>query len=147
MRAPGGEWPHDSVGCGVGRFGWWVWIGRLVGGAAGSILRELTMLAVPNLADGFPMDILVANLVATFLLALVTGLHRRKIVSDKANMLLGTGIMGGLSTFSSFAYGVVVLMSESTASAVVALAYVVTSLVLGYVAVAVGLKIGGLSSP
>ena len=118
-----------------------------VGGAVGSILRESTMLMVPNLADGFPMDILVANLVATFLLALVTALHRRQIVSDKANMLVGTGIMGGLSTFSSFAYGVVVLMSASTASAIVASVYVVTSLVLGYIAVVVGLKIGGLSSP
>jgi fluoride exporter len=118
-----------------------------VGGAVGSILREFTMLMVPNLADGFPMDILVANLVATFLLALVTALHRRQIVSDKTNMLIGTGVMGGLSTFSSFAYGVVVLMSASTANAIVASAYVVTSLVLGYIAVVVGLKIGGLSSP
>ena len=118
-----------------------------VGGAVGSILREFTMLTVPNLADGFPMDILVANLVATFLLALVTALHRRQIMSDKTNMLIGTGIMGGLSTFSSFAYGVVVLMSTSTASAIVALVYVVTSLVLGYIAIVVGLKLGGLSSP
>jgi fluoride exporter len=114
-----------------------------VGGAVGSTLREFTMLMVPNLADGFPLDILVANLVATFLLALVTALHRRQIVSDKTNMLIGTGIMGGLSTFSSFAYGVVVLMSASTASAIVASVYVVTSLVLGYIAVAVGLKLGG----
>jgi len=118
-----------------------------VGGAVGSILREFTMLMVPNLADGFPMDILVANLVATFLLALVTALHRRQILSDKANMLIGTGTMGGLSTFSSFAYGVVALMSASTASAIVASVYVVTSLVLGYITVVVGLKIGGLSSP
>jgi fluoride exporter len=117
-----------------------------VGGAVGSILREFTMLMVPNLADGFPLDILVANLVATFLLALVTALHRRQIVSDKTNMLIGTGIMGGLSTFSSFAYGSVVLMSASTASAIVASVYVVVSLVLGYIAVIVGLKLGGHGS-
>ena len=117
-----------------------------VGGAVGSTLREFIMLMVPNLADGFPLDILVANLVATFLLALVTALHRRQIVSDKTNMLIGTGIMGGLSTFSSFAYGAVVLMSASTASAVVASVYVVISLVLGYIAVAVGLKFGGQGS-
>ena len=117
-----------------------------VGGAVGSILREFTMLMVPNLADGFPMDILVANLVATFLLALVTALHRRQIVSDKTNMLIGTGIMGGLSTFSSLAYGAVVLMSASTESAVVASVYVVISLVLGYIAVVIGLKLGGQGS-
>jgi hypothetical protein len=37
-------------------------------------------------------------------------------------------------------------MSASTASAVVASVYVVISLVLGYIAVAVGLKLGGQGS-
>ena len=113
-----------------------------VGGALGAILRELTMLMVPNPADNFPLDILVANLVAAFLLGLVTALHRKQIVSEGAEMLVGTGIAGGLSTFSSFVYGAVVLMSASTASAIVASVYVVISLVMGYVAVTVGLKLG-----
>jgi fluoride exporter len=117
-----------------------------VGGTLGAILREFTMLMVPNLADSFPLDILVANLVAAFLLGLVTALHRRQIVSEGAEMLVGTGIAGGLSTFSSFAYGAVVLMSVSTASAAVASVYVVISLVLGYIAVTVGLKLGGQGS-
>ena len=95
-----------------------------VGGALGAMLREFTMLMVPNLVDNFPLDILVANLVAAFLLGLVTALHRRQIVSEGAEMLVGTGIAGGLSTFSSFVYGAVVLMSASTASAVVASIYV-----------------------
>ena len=85
-----------------------------VGGALGAMLREFSMLMVPNLADNFPLDILVANLLAAFLLGLVTGLHRRQIVSEGAEMLVGTGIAGGLSTFSSFVYGAVVLMSAST---------------------------------
>jgi fluoride exporter len=117
-----------------------------VGGALGAILREFIILMVPNLVDNFPLDILVANLVAAFLLGLVTALHRRQIVSEGAEMLVGTGIAGGLSTFSSFVYGAVVLMSASTASAVVASVYVVISLVLGYIAVTVGLKLGGQSS-
>jgi len=37
------------------------------------------------------------------------------------------------------------LMKASLASAVVALAYVLTSLVLGYIAVIVGMKIGGIT--
>ena len=35
-------------------------------------------------------------------------------------MLIGTGIAGGLSTFSSFAYGMAVLTTGSMAGAVVA---------------------------
>jgi fluoride exporter len=52
-----------------------------VGGALGAVVREFTMLMVPNLLDNFPLDILVANLAAAFLLGLVTALHRRQIVS------------------------------------------------------------------
>jgi CrcB protein len=117
-----------------------------VGGALGAMLRVFTMLMVPNLADNFPLDILVANFVAAFVIGLVTALHRRQVLSEDAEMLIGTGIAGGLSTFSRFAYGAAVLMSASTASAVVASVYVVISLVLGYIAVIVGLKLGGQGS-
>lgn len=118
----------------------------IVGGAIGAMLREFIMLMVPHLAYGFPMDILVANIVAAFLLGLVAALHGRKVLSDSVNTMLGTGVMGGLSTFSSFAYGSVVLMATSTASALAALAYVVVSVVVGYLAVIVGLKLGGQGS-
>ena len=113
------------------------------GGGVGAILRELAMLMVPNLADGFPLDILVANLVAAFVLGLVAALHSRNAASDSVNMFAGTGICGGLSTFSSFAFGMAVLTKASTASAVVAVVYMVVSLVLGYIAVGFGLKLGG----
>ena len=112
------------------------------GGALGAMLREFIMLIVPSPADHFPLDILAANLMAAFLLGLAVALNRRKVLSDDVNMLVGTGIMGGLSTFSSFAYAAVVLISASRASAVVAAVYVVTSLVLGYIAVIAGLALG-----
>jgi CrcB protein len=117
-----------------------------VGGALGAMLREFAMLMVPNPSDNFPLDILVANLAASFLLGLVTAQHQRRAVSDGSQLLMATGIAGGLSTFSSFIYGAVVLMSASTSSAVVASAYVVISLVLGYAAVVAGMKVGGQGS-
>src|SRR5271157_562864 len=112
-----------------------------VGGALGAMLREFLMLMVPQGSRGFPLDILVANLVAALLLGLVAALHSRKVASDGAYALIGTGITGGLSTFSSFAYGSVVLMNASRLSAIVALAYVMISLLLGYIAVIVGMKL------
>jgi fluoride exporter len=115
----------------------------LVGGGLGAMLREFVMLMVPNPVDGFPLDILVANLLAALLLGLVTALHGRRVLSDDVYMLLGAGIMGGMSTFSSFVYGSLVLMHASIASAVVAAVYVVVSLVLGYLAIIVGEKLGG----
>lgn len=113
-----------------------------VGGAVGAMLREVLMLMVPQGSRGFPLDILVANLVAAFLLGFVAGLSRRKAASDEVYALIGTGITGGLSTFSSFAYGSAELMTRSVTGAIVAAAYVVTSLMLGYIAVMVGLKVG-----
>ena len=115
----------------------------LVGGGLDAMLREFTMLMVPNPVDGFPLDILVANLLAAFLLGLVAALHRRQVLSDDVNMLLGAGIMGGMSTFSSFVCGSVVLMHASMGSAVVASVYVVVSPVLGYLAIIIGEKLGG----
>ncbi len=115
----------------------------LVGGALGAVLREYMMLVVPTPTDKFPLDILVANVVASFLLGYVTGLYRRNVVSEGVDLVIGPGITGGLSTFSSFAYGTVVLMLTSIASAVVASVYVLISLTLGYLAVIAGLRLGG----
>lgn len=117
------------------------------GGAVGAILRELLMIVTPTMTHGFPLDILAANLVASLLLGFVTALHSRKLVSDSVNTLFGSGVAGGLSTFSSFAYGVTVLMAASSMSAIVAAVYVVISLMLGYLAVVFGLKIGRQQSP
>jgi len=114
----------------------------LVGGAVGAVLREFFMLMVPQGSRGFPLDILAANILAAFLLGLMAGLLTRKVVSDDLYALIGTGMTGGLSTFSTFAYGSSMLMSGSATSAVVALAYVVISLVMGYIAVVVGMRIG-----
>ena len=113
-----------------------------VGGAIGAMGREFLMLGVPDLHDGFPMPIFVANIVAALLLGLVTGLTNKGRVNSDVNTLIATGMMGGLSTFSSFVYGSYVLMSGSVAGAFVALAYLLISIVGGYVALLAGLKAG-----
>ena len=114
-----------------------------VGGAAGAVARELLMLLVPTLPRGFPLDILVANVVASFLIGLSTGRHNRKAIDDRWHLMVTTGTMGGLSTFSSFVYASSVLMTASMTGALVAFAYLVISLAVGYVAVVVGMKVGG----
>jgi fluoride exporter len=116
-----------------------------IGGTVGAIAREFLMLLVPTPSDGFPLDILVANVVASLLIGLSTGRHNRKVINDGWHLTVTTGIAGGLSTFSSFAYASSVLMKASMTSALVAAAYVLISLVMGYVAVIVGMKIGGSS--
>lgn len=116
-----------------------------IGGAVGAIAREFLMLFVPTLSHGFPLDILVANVVASLLIGFSTARHNRKAINDGWHLMITTGIMGGLSTFSSFAYATSVLMQASVAGALVAAAYVFVSLVMGYAAVVVGMKIGGVN--
>lgn len=113
-----------------------------VGGAVGAMAREFLMLGVPDLAYEFPLSIFVANIVASLLLGLATGLHQRRVLSDDVNTLVGAGVMGGLSTFSSFVFGAVVLMKASTSSAVGAMVYLTVSLIVGYAAVWMGMRIG-----
>jgi fluoride exporter len=118
----------------------------LVGGALGAVLREDLILWVPNPADQFPLGILAANLAASLLVGLVTGLCQRMAAPEGVSLFTTTGIAGGLSTFSTFAYGTVMLTLASRMSAVVASVYVLTSLALGYLAVVVGLKLSGQGS-
>lgn len=113
-----------------------------LGGAIGSIAREALMVYTPAMADQFPMDIFAANIIAAFLLGLAAAWFARKKMGDDSYLFIGTGIMGGLSTFSSFAYGAVAIMSESTPHLLVGIAYVILSLVVGYGAVRLGYKLG-----
>ena len=83
-----------------------------VGGAFGAMCREFVMLSVPRLADGFPMDIFVANIVAAFLLGVATSLFKSNRINQYVHVMVGTGIMGGLSTFSSFVFGAVEMMKD-----------------------------------
>jgi len=116
-----------------------------LGGAVGAVLRELLMLGVPNLADGIPLSILLANIVASFLLGLASGLFQKGILSADVNLLISTGVMGGLSTFSSFVFGAFVLMSGSVHGMFSAVIYLTISIILGYVAVLGGLRLTGAS--
>lgn len=117
-----------------------------VGGAFGAICRELLMLAVPRLNDGFPMDIFAANIVAAFLLGLATSLFKQNRINQYVHMMVATGIMGGLSTFSSWVFGAIEMMKDPL-SILIAVCYLISSLVVGFVAVELGLILGNKVKP
>ena len=108
--------------------------------------REFVMLSIPRLADGFPMDIFVANIVAAFLLGVATSLFKSNRINQYVHVMIGTGIMGGLSTFSSFVFGAVEMMKDP-GGVLVSICYLVTSLVIGFAAVELGLFAGGKVKP
>ena len=112
-----------------------------LGGAIGASIREFLMLLIPQQSGAFPLDIFTANVVASFVLGAATGMHLVGRVSDEFILLIGTGLAGGMSTFSSFVYGI---YSEAVAPGQLGLAalYCISSLIIGYGAVSVGIAAG-----
>ena len=111
-----------------------------IGGAFGAIIREFFMLVVPMAGDGFPLYIFCANILAAFLLGLTFGSQRMKRVSDEFVLLVGTGVMGGMSTFSSFIYGAYSEL-RTTGDIGLGVFYIVMSLVAGYFATLTGVRL------
>ncbi|MGW9229730.1 CrcB family protein [Pseudorhizobium sp. NPDC055634] len=117
-----------------------------LGGAVGATLRELLMLTVPTGHEGFPYSIFVANVVASYVLGLTNSLHSGGSIGTNANLFVGTGLTGGMSTFSSFVYATFVLLTTSEIGVMVGVTYAVASLVIGFLAVLAGLATGGALS-
>lgn len=75
-----------------------------LGGAVGSTARYLTSLAIDSTSDSrFPYETLTANLMGCLLIGLLWGYFERMPISNEFRLFLFTGILGGFTTFSTFA--------------------------------------------
>ncbi|MBI3795549.1 MAG: CrcB family protein [Deltaproteobacteria bacterium] len=114
----------------------------LLGGGIGAALRELLMLSVANLPGGFPMPIFFANLVAALLVGIFAALAGTGgLLGSGGKLLLVTGIMGGLSTFSSFVWGTDQML-VNPAERASAICYLTLSMGAGFLLVELGLWLG-----
>jgi fluoride exporter len=108
-----------------------------VGGALGAPLRYLIDLWVQERHTGrMPWGTFCVNVIGTFVLGVVLGLVSVGGLADGAAALLGTGLCGALTTYSTFSVEAVRLMEDGRAR--VALAYVALSLTLGILACLAG---------
>ena len=105
----------------------------------GSIVRWGIGEALGRAIPALPGGTLVANVVAGFVIGLVTGLDLARPLPGHTKLFLATGICGGLSTFSTFSNETFQLLSMGhvwTAALNIA-----TNVISSLVAVAVGLAI------
>jgi CrcB protein len=77
-----------------------------LGGAAGTGARYLFGgWAQRTLGVGFPYGTLIINAVGSFLLVIIMHLSLETgAISPDARLILGTGVMGGFTTYSTFNY-------------------------------------------
>lgn len=104
------------------------------GGAVGALLRAALGTWVPVQDGGWPWPTFVVNVVAAFLLGyFTTRLLERLPASNYRRPFLGTGICGGLSTFSTMQVEVVRLVEGGAWQ--VAVGYTVASVGCGLLAI------------
>ena len=108
-----------------------------VGGALGASLRYGLGLWLRT--DGFPVAVLTANILGSFLMGLAfVALNRAGLPHWQP--LLMTGILGGFTTYSTFSLEAYTLWERGQTSA--AASYVGVSVVGALVAVAAGIWLG-----
>jgi len=104
------------------------------GGALGTLARAGLAEAFPHPATAWPWPTFGVNIVAAFLLGyFVTRLTERLPLSSYRRPLLGTGLCGGLSTFSTMQVEILKMIDAGAWS--LAAGYTVTSVAAGYAAI------------
>jgi fluoride exporter len=122
---------------------WWVW--SLVGvvGAVGAPLRYVVDVLVSERSAGaFPLGTMVVNISGAFVLGLITGLAMYHGLPRSSRVIVGTGLVGAYTTFSTFSLETMQLLEEGELQQ--ALTNVGGSLVAGGLAAAAGLALAGL---
>ncbi|WP_239334648.1 fluoride efflux transporter CrcB [Frankia sp. CiP3] len=91
------------------------WLLVILGAMIGAPLRYLTDRLVQARHDTvFPWGTLTVNMIASGVLGMVTGAVRAGAVSSQAALLVGTGLCGALSTYSTFSYETLRLTQDGT---------------------------------
>ncbi|MEL7610712.1 MAG: fluoride efflux transporter CrcB [Bacillota bacterium] len=75
-----------------------------IGGALGACLRYFISILMSKF-PAFPYATLLSNILAGFFIGAVIEMDRQtSLISPNARLFLTTGILGGLSTFSTFSH-------------------------------------------
>ncbi|MCW2602606.1 MAG: hypothetical protein JWN61_741 [Pseudonocardiales bacterium] len=114
-----------------------------VGGGIGSIARYGIGQLDPSAADQLPLATLAINVSGSLLLGLLVGAISASTAAGRApravlRPFVGTGILGGYTTFSTFA------VQANHLPAPTAVAYIVLSVVGGLACAALGARAGAL---
>jgi CrcB protein len=113
----------------------------LAGGGTGALARYVAASAIMTRFGGkFPLGTLAINVTGSFLIGfLMTLLTERFQLDPQWRLLLVVGFLGGYTTFSSFEWETFTSVRDGALRA--AMLNVVASVVLGYIAVWLGVML------
>ncbi|MBK9247756.1 MAG: fluoride efflux transporter CrcB [Ignavibacteria bacterium] len=110
------------------------------GGAIGSIARYGVALSAQRLSIQLPIGTFTANLIGCFLIGVISQIAvNTTMISPAVRLFLIAGFCGGFTTFSTFAFEIVGLIDGG--HLLYALVYAVLSVLLGILAIYVGIWI------
>ncbi|WP_338375303.1 fluoride efflux transporter CrcB [uncultured Flavobacterium sp.] len=112
-----------------------------IGGASGSVLRYLVHWIVAKKSfSTFPYQTFIVNIIGCLLIGILVGYFSRfQNVNESLKLLLITGFCGGFTTFSAFGLENVNMIQNQNYQ--LALIYTSLSLILGILAVSLGILI------
>jgi CrcB protein len=111
-------------------------------GGIGAALRFVLDGVIRSRFPAFPIGTLVINVSGSFVLGLVTSFALGDVLPPEALTVLGVGLLGGFTTFSTASFETVRLIGDRRYGA--ALAVGVGMLIASVLAAALGLWLGSL---
>lgn len=118
-----------------------------LGGALGASTRYLLGMWIQTRAGSdFPWGTFVINVSGSFLIGIVLGLVNAGTLSAEARLFLAVGVLGGYTTFSSFSYETLELLSDGNIQAFLfnAIGQIVAGLLAVYLGIVLSRSLGGV---
>ena len=109
-----------------------------IGGGFGSALRYLISRYLHSTESAIPYGTFIVNIFGSLLIGVILGLSfKNNFLSQNQTLLLATGFCGGFTTFSAFAFVNSTFIKNG--DYVYFIAYTLASIILGVLAVFLGL--------
>src|SRR2546425_5606092 len=113
-----------------------------VAGALGALARyALGRFIAERAGSQFPLGTLLINVSGAFVIGLLFALAKHRMITPTLQVVLATGFVGGYTTFSTMSWEGVQLARGGSMR--LSLLYFGGDIIFGFLAVAVGLLVGG----